>query len=1016
MSKKKRQKPEMDQINKIPVPKGVSPSSAAYPSVIPKQLGSGLNPLQANNLEESRQVLDAFQNFMARLGYGSTNLTEGTDYVNTRLTRNFMLLTTLYRSHWIIRKIIDVPVEDMCKNWYQFSSAITPDQIDGFQRVERQTKTKAAISKGLKWGRLYGGAAGVMMIKGHENRLDQPLDLDDVFPGTYCGIMVLDRWSGISPSAEYIEDINSPDFGLPMYYRVTTQQGQSFDVHSSRVLRFTGRELPTWEAQAEMMWGTSEVELLFEELKKRDNASFGTAALIFSANIRVLKMPELRQMLSSTNAAAQQRFYSVLQSINHLVSSQGLLLLDENDEFDTKQYSFTGISQVLENFMMDISGCAEIPCTKIFGRSPAGMNATGESDLQNYYDSIEQKQENILRPTMDKLIPVIAVSTWGYVPEDIDFTFNPPQTMPGEKLAELAGKKTESIDKIYNSGIIPRRTALQELRQMGDETGMWTNITDEMIASAETEVQQMGEMGGMDDGMMPGILGGSSPEAGSENPQASPKSSSPDVKETDTSLRPKLEILRDVKKILQNFLTRTLGGGKDVIQPSVQDGNREGRYKVGPYGGLPIHIENPIGSTRYGIGVDGKAWSTKFTTPYGYIQGVRGRDKDYLDCFLGPERNSDSVFVIDQINPMTGAFDEHKVMLGFTNADQALTCYNTHHGKDWYGASAVSKLSMDEFKNWIVSGSVEHPCKISRTPFDHTTDADFKESEHPRDEDGKFSRSGSASIRSTKIVNGERVKSDGSKLPSHITKLKIPPAWSNVQYSEDPKSDLLATGYDAKGRKQYIYNARFLESNAAAKFARIKELDSKFFEIEQEVEKDRKKKRLKEAADCLRLIMSTGIRPGSESDTKVAKKAFGATTLLGHHVVETEKGVSLEFTGKKGVDLSIPINDPDVASMLLERKKSAGADGRLFDVNEKRLLEYSGMMDGGGFKTKDFRTRLGTHIAMQAVHGMEKPTTEKEYKQAVKEVAIRVSKVLGNTPTVALQAYINPTVFAEWRI
>lgn len=271
---------------------------------------------------------------------------------------------------------------------------------------------------------------------------------------------------------------------------------------------------------------------------------------------------------------------------------------------------------------------------------------------------------------------------------------------------------------------------------------------------------------------------------------------------------------------------------------------------------------------------------------------------------------------------------------------------------------------------------------------------------------------------STTIVNGKRVMEDGSPMPEHIQKLGIPPAWTDVKINPDPNGDLLAQGRDAKGRVQSVYSEKFAQTQAEAKFLRVQALANEFDDIHKQNEANRRSRtpRKKDAADCMRLIMQTGIRPGSDSDTGAEKKAFGATNMRAEHVV-TEKGKTyLRFTGKKGVDLNIEIEDPETAKMLKKRAKES-PNGQLFPhINEKHLLDYTHTLDGGHFKTKDFRTHLGTSTAIKEMENHPKPTNEKEYKKAVMAVAKAVSKKLGNTPTIALQAYINPAVFASWRL
>jgi DNA topoisomerase-1 len=161
--------------------------------------------------------------------------------------------------------------------------------------------------------------------------------------------------------------------------------------------------------------------------------------------------------------------------------------------------------------------------------------------------------------------------------------------------------------------------------------------------------------------------------------------------------------------------------------------------------------------------------------------------------------------------------------------------------------------------------------------------------------------------------------------------------------------------------------------------------------------------------------MQTGIRPGSEADTGADKKAFGATTLQGQHVVTDADGnVRLKFVGKKGVSLDLPIPNRNLATMLQRRAKRAGPDGQLFpNVNAGGLLRYVHGI-GGDFKTKDFRTLLGTKTALDEMKKFKLPRSMSAYKKQVREVAKAVASKLGNTPTVALQSYINPVVFSKW--
>jgi phage-related protein (TIGR01555 family) len=446
---------------------------------------------------------DAFQNFFARTGFGTPSLMEGTAYPLTRLTRNYNLMNSLYRSHWIVRKIIDTIPQDALKNWVELVCEVDPKKMDRFHRQERRTGVRSKFIQAAKWGRLYGGAAAVMMLEGQEDILDEPLDHDSIMPGSFKGLLVLDRWSGITPSADFVEDINDPDFSLPLHYRVTTVDGQFYDVHSSRVLRFIGRDLPNWEKQAEVGWGASEIEIIYEELKKRDNSSWNIASLIFIANLRVFKMGDLGQLLSSGNAASTQRVYQTVQALNHLMSNQGIQVIGKDDDFDTKSFTFTGLNEIYQSFMLDLAGASGIPMTKLFGRSPAGMNATGESDEDNYESLLSEVQDGEYRPQLEKLFPVMCLSEWGEIPEDFDFRFNPYKTLNGKERAELAKAKVDAIVAARNTDLISQKTGMQELQMLEDETGMFSNITDEDIEAADDSIEDRSEMQGF--GSKPGF-------------------------------------------------------------------------------------------------------------------------------------------------------------------------------------------------------------------------------------------------------------------------------------------------------------------------------------------------------------------------------------------------------------------------------------------------------------------------------------------------------------------------------
>jgi len=142
-------------------------------------------------------------------------------------------------------------------------------------------------------------------------------------------------------------------------------------------------------------------------------------------------------------------------------------------------YNFGGLSEVYAEFMMDMAGAAEIPATRLFGRSPQGMNSTGESDLINYYERIAQLQETYLRPALERLLPVMEVSVFGYVAEEAAIVFEPIAATTPEVRAEILSKVSSTIISLYQAGMITEESALAELKAQGREMGVFSRLKAE---------------------------------------------------------------------------------------------------------------------------------------------------------------------------------------------------------------------------------------------------------------------------------------------------------------------------------------------------------------------------------------------------------------------------------------------------------------------------------------------------------------------------------------------------------
>ena len=436
-------------------------------------------PRGAQPNTEAVSVQDAFSNPLFRLGYGSQSPLEATEYPLTRMTDNYALLNSLYRDNWVVQNVVGIIPDDMTKKWFALAGAVGPEHLKELDRVQRVTALRERVNEGLRWGRLY--AAGLIMIRGQEGMLGQPLELESIYPGTFQGLYILDRWQGVVPGMELVFEGGEP---VPAYYSITDARGNTVaKVHHSRLVRFTGRDLPFLERVAELYWGESEVEALYNDVVKHDNVAANMAALTFRANVDTMEVQNLDQLFSVTSGEQQRRFWNVMQAQSVMKSNFGMQLVNRGDQIKNTQYTFTGLQEVYDSMCLDLSGASRIPVTKLFGRSPAGMNATGESDLRNYYDYVDTLREAKLRPILEKLLPVLAMSAWGAVPDGLDITFPPLWTPTAAEVAEIALKKAQAIRDTFQAGLFRADTAQRELKKLADETGMFDSISEEEIAA-----------------------------------------------------------------------------------------------------------------------------------------------------------------------------------------------------------------------------------------------------------------------------------------------------------------------------------------------------------------------------------------------------------------------------------------------------------------------------------------------------------------------------------------------------
>jgi uncharacterized protein len=453
-------------------------------------------------LAKQTKTKDTFQNFGLNIGIGTDNALSQSQYGFNPITRIRTLLEWIHRGSWIGGIAVDLVADDMTRAGIDINSTIDPKGIEKIKNDATARGTWNGLNETVKWGRLYGGAIGWYMIDGQDP--STPLRIESVRPGQFRGIFPLDRWQ-VEPQISSGQLVNEmgPNFGLPMFYRTISQPGlPNVNIHYTRCFRAIGIKLPFQQRIMEMMWGLSVLERINDRMIAFDSTTMGAAQLAYKLHYRIMKIKDLRNIIAAGGKAAVG-LTSLVDMMRRYQSLEGLTLIDTEDEFEgnsSATSSVAGIAELLVQFGQQLSGALQIPLVRMFGQSPAGLSATGESDLRMYYDNVKQDQEKTMRVPVHTIYRLHGQNVGIPLGEDFGFEFRSLWQMSDQQQADVSGRDTESVLSARERGLISDQLALQELRQRGRTANRWTNITDEMINKAEEEPAPPpvlgGEMGG----------------------------------------------------------------------------------------------------------------------------------------------------------------------------------------------------------------------------------------------------------------------------------------------------------------------------------------------------------------------------------------------------------------------------------------------------------------------------------------------------------------------------------------
>lgn len=424
-------------------------------------------------------LFDTFTNFLSGMGVIGRDKLVSSQYVTQIWTRQ--QLEASFRSDWIARKAITIPPFDATRAWRAWQAE--GDQIEALEKTEQRVQLQLKLQQAMTKARLYGGAC---MLIGVDGNMEKELDPETIKKDGLKFIHVLAPHQVVVEELE--KDIESPYYGQPQFYTMRDDSGKAgvtdVKIHPSRMVRLIGNDTP--DAMEQHGWGDPMLQMIHDAVNAAGTVAGSIATLIAEAKFDVIKVPGLTEIFSTE--AGTNRIIKRFSEANVAKSVINGVLMDAEEEWQRIGVNLAGMPEVLQMYLQIAAGAADIPVTRFLGQSPAGLNATGDADIRNYYDRIASDQSLRLTPAMEKLDKAIMRSALGTYDEEIFYNWNSLWQIDDDAKTTIAKRKAEQAKIDVDSGLVPFEALVQGRVNQLIEDGTYPGLeaaVEEAIANEE---------------------------------------------------------------------------------------------------------------------------------------------------------------------------------------------------------------------------------------------------------------------------------------------------------------------------------------------------------------------------------------------------------------------------------------------------------------------------------------------------------------------------------------------------